>query len=69
MPRHNRTPRFTPYVSRTAHAPQKKRFGSRQAALLAIHEIQKYQLDLELSIYQSPVDGGWYLTSRRNNHE
>lgn len=63
MPRRNRTPKHEPYQPRTAAAPLKKRFASRQTAQLAIRELQKYHLDLELDIYQSPVDGGWYLTS------
>lgn len=41
----------------------KKRFASKQAAEKAVKELQKYHLDLELSTYQSSVDGGWYLTS------
>lgn len=64
MPRRNRTPKHDYYVNKTAHAPQKKRFPSKQAALDAIRELQKYHLELELDVYQSPVDGGWYLTSR-----
>jgi len=65
MPRRNHTPKHTPYTPNTAAAPLKKRFPSRQAALLAIKELQKYHLDLELDIYQSPIDGGWYLTSHK----
>ena len=64
MPRKNKTPKHQPYQPRTAVAPLKKRFSSRQAALLAIKEVEKYHLDIALDIYQSPVDGGWYLTSR-----
>ena len=67
MPRKNKTPKHQPYQPRTAAAPLKKRFSSRQAALLAIKELQKYQLELELDTYQSPVDGGWYLTSRKQS--
>jgi len=63
MPRRNNTPKHVPYEPNTAAAPLKKRFPSRQAALQAIKELQKYNLDLELSTYQSPIDGGWYLTS------
>ena len=63
MPRKNNTPKHQPYLPRTATAPFKKRFASRQAALLAIKELQKYHLELALDVYQSPVDGGWYLTS------
>ena len=66
MPRRNHTPKHEPYQPHTAAAPLKKRFVSRQAALLTIKELQKYNLDLELSVYQSPVDGGWYFTSQ--NH-
>lgn len=50
MPRRNRTPKHTPYQNKSACAPQKKRFTSRQAALNAIKELQKYHLDLELDI-------------------
>ena len=33
-------------------------------------ELQKYNLDLKLSTYQSPADGGWYLTtSTASEHE
>lgn len=67
MPRRNRTPKHTPYQNKSARAPQKKRFVSRQAALNAIKELQKYHLDLKLDIYQSPADGGWYLTSRTSS--
>lgn len=66
MPRKNHTPPHTPYHPRTAHAPEKKRFASKQAAERAIRELQKYRLSLELGIYQSPVDGGWYLTSKQS---
>ncbi len=65
MPRKNNTPKHQPYQPRTAAAPVKKRFVSKSAALAAIKELQKYHLDIELTIYQSPVDGGWYLTSRQ----
>ena len=34
------------------------------AALRAIAELRKYQLDVQLRAYQSPHDGGWYLTSQ-----
>jgi len=67
MPRKNRTPKHIPYQNNSARAPQKKRFVSRQAAQNAIKELQKYHLDLELDIYQSPADGGWYLTSHRSS--
>lgn len=68
MPRKNHTPKHSYYQPKTAAAPEKKRFASRAAAQKAIKELQKYHLDLELDIYQSPIDGGWYLTSRRDNN-
>ncbi|MCA0227992.1 hypothetical protein LCH21_00865 [Patescibacteria group bacterium] len=63
MPRRNRTPKHQPYQPTTAAAPLKKRFASKQAAARAVVELSKYHLDLQLDIYQSPVDGGWYLTT------
>ncbi len=67
MPRKNNTPKHIPYESRTARAPLKKRFVSRQAALAAIKELQKYHLELELDVHQSPVDSGWYLTTKKSS--
>ncbi|RKV94118.1 MAG: hypothetical protein D8G53_11625 [Candidatus Saccharimonas sp.] len=63
MPRRNRTPKHQRYRNNSARAPEKKRFASRSDALRAIRELQKYHLGLRLTCYQSPVDGGWYLTS------
>ena len=65
MPRRNKTPKHQPY-----HPPRsetaKKRYPSRAAALRAITELRKYQLDVQLRVYQSPHDGGWYLTSQQS---
>lgn len=66
MPRKNHTIPHQRYQPTSATAPKKKRFPSKQAAERAIRELQKYHLDLELDIYHSPVDGGWYLTSKRS---
>jgi len=63
MPRKNKTIPHQPYQPKSAAAPLKKRFASRQLALQAIKELKKYHLDISLSAYQSPIDGGWYLTS------
>ena len=41
----------------------KVRYATKQAALAAIAEASKYQTDIPLRVYQSPHDGGWYLTS------
>lgn len=64
MPRRNHTPKIEQYKPRVSAQSPKKRFVSRQAALTAIKELQKYHLELELRVYQSPDDGGWYLTSK-----
>lgn len=63
MPRRNKTPKHRPYRSPRSEAT-KKRYLSRAAALRAITELRKYQLDVQLRVYQSPHDGGWYLTSQ-----
>ncbi|MGB4767848.1 MAG: hypothetical protein WBP22_01175 [Candidatus Saccharimonas sp.] len=64
MPRRNRQRPITKLPSsRTAEAG-KIRYASRASAEQQIREQQKYQPDLKLSTYQSPTDGGWYLTSR-----
>ena len=63
MPRRNKTPKHQSY--RPPHnEAAKKRYPSRAAALRAITELRKYQLDVQLRVYQSPHDGGWYLTSQ-----
>lgn len=43
----------------------KTRYKTKRDALAAIREITTYNLDTELDVYQSPVDGGWYLTSSK----
>lgn len=42
----------------------KTRYPSRQAALMAAKEQQKYELHATLRVYRSQYDGFWYLTSR-----
>lgn len=65
MPRRNKTPKHQPYRPPRSEAA-KKRYPSRAAALRAIAELRKYQLDVQLRVYQSPHDGGWYLTSQQS---
>lgn len=50
----------------TVQSPEagKIRYPSKQAALSAANDRMCYHLDLVLSVYQSPQDGGWYLTSK-----
>jgi len=67
MPRKNNTPKHLPFQPRSATAPLKKRFVSKQAALRAMTELQKYYLDFRVTVYQSPVDGGWYFTTLKDS--
>ncbi len=65
MPRRNKTPKHQPYRPPRGEGT-KKRYPNRAAALRAIAELRKYQLDVQLRVYQSPHDGGWYLTSQQS---
>jgi hypothetical protein len=65
MPRRNKTPKHQPYRQPRSETA-KKRYPSRATALRAITELRKYQLDVQLRVYQSPHDGGWYLTSQQS---
>lgn len=69
MPRKNRAQPHVRYQPNSAHAPEKTRYASKAAAERAIREIRKYHLDAKLTVYQSPVDGGWYLTSTRSTED
>lgn len=65
MPRHNRTPKHTLFIrSPPSSETAKTRYSSKQQALRAIKELKKYHLDSDFAVYQSPQDGGWYLTSQ-----
>jgi len=65
MPRRNNTPPHQPYnSSRLAHSTPKRVYASKRAAETAAKEGMKYNLELQLSVYQSPTDGKWYLSSR-----
>jgi hypothetical protein len=46
----------------SANEPAKVKYPTRQAALAAAEYAMRHNLDLALSVYQSPYDGGWYLT-------
>jgi len=68
MPRHNRTPPHQPYdPTPLAHSQPKRAFRSKQEAERAVREIQKYNIEIELSTYRSPTDGKWYLSSRHQD--
>ncbi len=68
MPRHNHTQphiRYDPV--HLSHTQPKRAFSSKQAAELAIQDIQKYQPDIKLYVYRSPIEGTWHLSSKRDN--
>ncbi|MFZ1802151.1 MAG: hypothetical protein WAW62_04600 [Candidatus Saccharimonas aalborgensis] len=62
MPRRNRTPKRVPY-QKPATERVKVRYTTKQAAEAAIRHTAIYSPDISLRTYQSPQDGGWYLTS------
>jgi hypothetical protein len=62
MPRRNKSPHVVRSVTRQL-AAQKTRYRNKHDAQAAADDQMRYQLDLILRVYQSPNDGGWYLTS------
>ena len=64
MPRRNKQPIIKRVLIARQPEANKVRYPSKQAALSAANERMRYHLDLQLSVYQSPQDGGWYLTSK-----
>lgn len=68
MPRRNKTPKTTrKSLAALAHSSDKKAFASKQQAERAAKEAMRYNVELELHVYQSPLDGKWYLSSSGNN--
>lgn len=61
MPRRNKTPKHVPFKP-TSHSQAKTRYATRADAERAIAHLQRYNLELSLRTYQSPTNGGWYLT-------
>ena len=64
MPRRNKHPIVKRVLAAQSPEISKVRYPSKQAALSAANDRMRYHLELELSVYQSPQDGGWYLTSK-----
>jgi hypothetical protein len=62
MPRRNKSTikRHIPRSSTNESA--KVKYPTKQAALIAAEYTMRHNLDLVLTVYQSPHDGGWYLT-------
>ncbi|MBP6038341.1 MAG: hypothetical protein KA604_03320 [Candidatus Saccharimonas sp.] len=64
MPRSHSTPKIIRYKPNSSEQ-SKTRYATKRAAENAIKDLQMYHLDLNLRTYQSPTDGGWYLTRQR----
>lgn len=64
MPRKNKTPKHTPLrpINREAG---KRRFATKRQAQAAADYQMLLSPDLELYVYKSDLDGGWYLTRQR----
>ncbi|MFZ1258300.1 MAG: hypothetical protein WAQ25_02415 [Candidatus Saccharimonas sp.] len=65
MPRRNNTPKIVRTQLPKPEPVSKVRHATKQAALNAANSAMRYNLDLTLSVYQSPADKGWYLTSTK----
>ncbi|HRC28308.1 MAG TPA: hypothetical protein PKV96_02880 [Candidatus Saccharimonas sp.] len=62
MPRRNKSPRIIKSIPQQP-AKQKTRYTNEHDARRAADYQMRHHLDLVLRVYQSPTDGGWYLTS------
>ncbi len=67
MPRKNKNVKHTPFqfVNREAG---KKRFTTENEAKKAADYQMLLKPDLELFVYKSDIDGGWYLTRNQSDH-
>lgn len=61
MPRKNKVVKHTPYQFTNREAG-KTRYGTKSAAEKAADYQMLINPGLELYVYRSEVDGGWYLT-------
>lgn len=64
MPRRNKQPKLQRLIPRQSDSAGKTRYATKQDALAAAEYRMRYHLDIQLSVYQSPQDRGWYLTSK-----
>jgi hypothetical protein len=67
MPRRNKPAISAVRRTQPTSEATKRRFATKQAAKSAAKERMRYHENLQLSVYQSPHDGGWYLTSRQQS--
>ncbi|MFZ1361143.1 MAG: hypothetical protein WAS27_03920 [Candidatus Saccharimonadales bacterium] len=63
MPRRNNTQPHQPFHF-VNHEASKTRFRSQQAAQKAANRQMLITFNLKLYVYQSPFDGGWYITRK-----
>ena len=64
MPRKNRPVLRLKRTTTQKPEAGKIRYPSKHAAEQKIRDSKLYNPDVILSTYQSPTDGGWYLTSK-----
>ena len=64
MPRRNNTPKHTPYQL-TNHEASKTRYATKREAEKAADYQMLMKPDLEIYVYQSDLDRGWYLTRKK----
>lgn len=63
MPRRNKTQKHTPFQLVNKEAGKKRYFTKREAEAAAEYQML-LKPDLELYVYKSDIDGGWYLTRK-----
>ena len=69
MPRRNKMiPHQRNNFTALAHTAPKRAFVSKQTAEQAVQEAARYNPDLKLYTYQTPVDGKWYLSSKKTTN-
>lgn len=61
MPRHNKTIKHIPYQP-SNHEAGKTRYATEQQAQKAAEYQMLLKPDLQLYVYKSELNGGWYLT-------
>ena len=66
MPRRNKTIPHTPYRP-AHHEAGKTRFATKTLAERAAEHQMLLKPELELYVYKSDLDGGWYLTRKEPN--
>lgn len=65
MPRKNNAPKHQPFRL-VNNCEQKRRFKTEKEALSAADYQMLLKQDLELSVYQCELCGGWHLTSNQS---